>query len=552
MALESNGYVFKPHEVPFMAGSPASPDHPQRRRLAYFLIGVFLAIYAGLINGFTLASLPLLQGVLGLSRTEGGWLQVSYYMVYACMSIYHFKLRQHMGLTPFIKTTLLMLMISNSLDILTHNYVIALISRGISALVANGLMLLGSFYMMQSFPGPKKPMGLLISIGMFQLGLPLARVLVPFMYIDGDMQAVYIMQFALAIISLALMIRLPLPPTITRKAFEWIDIFSLGSLIIGIALACAFWVLGPIVWWDTWWLGYLAAGSLLFTGICVVIERHRKRPMLYISWFATSDIIVFGLTAAVVRLLTSEQNVGAYGLLTSQGLTLFEMIGFNAVIVIFSTLGTLVGLFSVNLADIRRGVIFAMLIIAIASFIDVGQSTESRPNQFYLTQAMISFSALLFMLPMMFEGLIRALARGVEVIMSFSAIFGFSQIIGALAGNALSNTFIRYRTMAHFTESSAHLTAMDPQVALQLQQLHQAAQSQTLDPILQSYYAVSTMASEAQKDATVTAYNDLFMLMGILATLAFVFAASAWINRYYRNHNIIGDEIKAMLKMAQK
>ena len=36
-AHQGGDYVFKPHERPFLAGSPATPDHPARRKLGYLL-----------------------------------------------------------------------------------------------------------------------------------------------------------------------------------------------------------------------------------------------------------------------------------------------------------------------------------------------------------------------------------------------------------------------------------------------------------------------------------------------------------------------------------
>ena len=44
MSLQSGNYTFKPHEMPMMAGTPASPDHPKKRRLAYLAIGILLSL----------------------------------------------------------------------------------------------------------------------------------------------------------------------------------------------------------------------------------------------------------------------------------------------------------------------------------------------------------------------------------------------------------------------------------------------------------------------------------------------------------------------------
>jgi len=106
MPLQSGGYTFKPHEMPFMPGSPASPDHPQKRRIAYLAIGLLLALSSGFQNGLLTASLPQLRGDLSLDLQQGGWIQAAYFMAYACMSILFFKIRKAYGLQRFVRITL--------------------------------------------------------------------------------------------------------------------------------------------------------------------------------------------------------------------------------------------------------------------------------------------------------------------------------------------------------------------------------------------------------------------------------------------------------------
>ena len=76
----SNEYQFKPHEQPIMVGSPANPDHPARRKVFYLLIGIFVGLTASFQSGLLVANLTQIQGQLGLTPAEGGWISVSYNM----------------------------------------------------------------------------------------------------------------------------------------------------------------------------------------------------------------------------------------------------------------------------------------------------------------------------------------------------------------------------------------------------------------------------------------------------------------------------------------
>ena len=109
---QPSAYTFKPHERPFMPGSPASPDQPAGRRLAYLLIGLLLGLTGGLQNGLLMANLPQIQGALGLSVTEGGWILAAYYMTNACMSMLMFKVRRQFGIDGFLRSGIVVLVLA--------------------------------------------------------------------------------------------------------------------------------------------------------------------------------------------------------------------------------------------------------------------------------------------------------------------------------------------------------------------------------------------------------------------------------------------------------
>ena len=76
-----------------LPGSPATPDHPTRRRVAYFAIGTLLGLTGGFINALLTANLPQIQGALGLTSVQGGWLTATYSMTSVCMSLLLIKFR---------------------------------------------------------------------------------------------------------------------------------------------------------------------------------------------------------------------------------------------------------------------------------------------------------------------------------------------------------------------------------------------------------------------------------------------------------------------------
>lgn len=549
MNFQADGYLFKPHEQPIMAGSPASPDHPARRRLAYLLIGLLLAATAGLQNGLLMAALPQLRGLLGLSPQEGGWIQVAYYMTYACMSILLFRVRQHYGLQRFVRLTLLLLLAGNLLQVVFESYLVELLARSASGIAASGLLVLAVFYLMQAFTGQAKLAGLALALGVMQFGTPLAQVWVPFLFAAGGMPAVFALQLALTLLCIGLVIRLPLPPAPTVRVMSWLDWFSFALFASGIALLCAFLVQGRIVWWTTSWLGYLLAGGIALTGTALLIEWRRSKPMLDLRWIGAPQILAFGLTGAVVRLLTSEQTVGAAGLMAGLGVGSRQMVAFYGVVLAATVFGLVLSLVRLDVNDIRRPVVVALLGIAVGAWLDMHSGVDTRPEQLYFSQALIAFSAMYFLGPMMLEGMIRALARGPNYIMSFSAVFGLSQTLGGLAGAALCTAFLTVRTRTHLADITPHLTLTDPNVALHLHGLARSLAPLSNDAAVLQQQAVGTLVQQAATQAMVMAYNDLFALIGLLAAAAFVCTGLLWLDRRRRGINLLADEIKRLESM---
>ncbi|KEQ01946.1 hypothetical protein SASC598J21_002750, partial [Snodgrassella alvi SCGC AB-598-J21] len=249
--------------------------------------------------------------------------------------------------------------------------------------------------------------------------------------------------------------------------------------------------------------------------LSVIIEYNRKRPMLDIKWMMHTNgmlqILIFG---SLIRVALSEQNMGAAGLMTVLGLSNDQMIHFYAVVSCGAALGLLTSVLTFNTLDIKLPLVISFAIIAMASFMEVGQNQWSRPVNFYIPEFMIAFASLFFFGPVMMESLIRALSKDPVYIMSFSAVFGFSQTVGGLIGSALLNAFITIRTRIHLINSadSAYLT--DPLVNQAIQKNALASQRFSFDSSWNHAYGVSKLIQQDTMLAQVAAYNDLFVLVG--------------------------------------
>jgi putative effector of murein hydrolase LrgA (UPF0299 family) len=146
---DAQAYVFKPHERPTLLGSPANPDHPASRRLAYLAIGSLIGLTGGLGNALVTVNLNFAQGTLGLYSNESAWLTAAYFMTNVPSNVLLVKYRQQFGLQQFIRYALLAYALSTLLHLFVHGLWTSVLVRAVSGLAASGLTTLTTLYFLQ-------------------------------------------------------------------------------------------------------------------------------------------------------------------------------------------------------------------------------------------------------------------------------------------------------------------------------------------------------------------------------------------------------------------
>lgn len=548
---EYRPYEFKPHERPFMPGSPATPDHPLGRRIAYLLIGILLGLSGGFANGLLLANVQQLQGAFGITSVEAGWLTAAWSMTNVCTSLLLIKFRQQFGVAMFARIFLPAFALVSLAQLLLHRYELELLVRGVAGVVGAGLSSFCLFYVVQFFPAKARFTGMALGVGLTQLALPLARVLSPLLMVQGDVQHLFAFELGLSLLCLACVGLLPLPPSEQVRAFEKLDWLTFALFAPGMALLCAVLAQGRIVWWTTPWLGGAAAGAILLIGLAVLVEHNRANPLLNLRWMASGNVVQFALMAATMRVLLSEQNFGAAGLLATVGMLPDQLVTFYGVLTAATLAGLLVGLLTVDPQDLLRPVLISTGLIAIGAWMDADASNLTRPVNLYLSQALIAFAAIYFVGPLMMTGMYRALSRGPSHIVSFSAVFGISQTVGGLAGSALLGSWQVARERLHANDLVQSLTATDPLDAGRITALSGAYGRVLGDPLLRQAEGPALLAQQVTREANILAYNDVFLLIAVLASLAFVVIGARWLHDRRHGINPLAEDMAALQRMRQ-
>jgi hypothetical protein len=145
-------------------------------------------------------------------------------------------------------------------------------------------------------------------------------------------------------------------------------------------------------------------------------------------------------------------------------------------------------------------------------------------------------------------GILRAMAKGPNHLVSFSAIFGITQSLGGLAGSAALGTFQIAREKFHSHEIVQSLTLTDPQVSARIQSLGAAYGRVLNDPALRSAEGAALLSQQVTREANVLAYNDVFMLIGVLACLTLLWVGIRLIRIRLSGVNPIAESLDTIAK----
>jgi hypothetical protein len=198
------------------------------------------------------------------------------------------------------------------------------------------------------------------------------------------------------------------------------------------------------------------------------------------------------------------------------------MITLNLIIIGASIAGMLTAVFTLRPADISTPIDVAVLLIAIGAFMDAFSNNLTRPSSFYLSQAIIGFASLLFLAQAVVIGLARTLLTGGKQFISFVVLFAMSQSIGGLIGSALLGTFQTVREKVHSHELVQSIILSDPQVASRIAGGATQLNGALVDSALRTATGTQALAQVVAREANVLAYNDVFLLVGMLAVAALV------------------------------
>lgn len=513
---------WQPHEKPSLPGSPSTPLHSNPKRLAYALVGLLVAVTGGLGNSLVVANLPYLQGALGATTAEMAWLPAAYVMTNVSMNLLLVKFRQQFGLRAFTEVFLVLYALVTFGHLFVNDLNSAVAVRAAHGMVGAALSSLGLYYMVQAFPAKWRLKALVLGLGTSQLALPLARLFSEDLLQIAEWRGLYLFELGMALLSLGCVLMLKLPPGDRFKTFEPLDFLTFAILATGVALLCAVLSLGRIDWWlEADWIGIALAASIVLILAGLAIEHNRSNPMLMIRWLGSGVMIRLALAVILIRMVTSEQSTGAVGFMQNLNMSSQQLHSLYVVMLIGSVAGLLTSALTINPQHLLMPLIISLALMATGSIMDSSSNNLTRPGNLYFSQFLLAFGSTFFLGPTMVLGTRNVLTNPRNLV-SFSVLFGICNNLGGLIGAALLGTFQIVREKFHSSHIVEQLVMSDPRVAARVQSGGSAVGSLIADPSLRHLAGIRSLANAATREANVLAYNDVFMLIAVIAILTMI------------------------------
>jgi len=521
-----------PDEKPMLPGSPSTPAHPTPLRFAYLAVGILLTITGGLGNALVTVNLIHLQGVLGAYQTETAWLPAAYVMANVSMNLLLVKFRQQFGLRLFTEFFLVLYALVTFAHLFVNDLGSAIAVRAAHGMVGAALSTLGLYYTLQAFKKVWRLKGMAASLGVAQLALPLAYIFSGDLLQIAEWRGLYLFELGLTLVSLGAVLLLKLPPGDRFQAFRPADFITFALFAPGMALLCMVLTFGRLYWWqEAPWIGVALAGSIVLLAAAVCVEHNRTNPLLNIRWLTNANIVRVALSLLLVRIVLSEQSVGAVGFLRAVGLDNDQMQTLFACVLAATVAGIVVSALTVDVAHLVAPQVIALLLMALGAWLDAHASNQTRAEQMYLSQSLLAFGGTLFVGPSLIS-MIFTVVGNPGALISFSVLFGLTQNLGGLLGSALVGTFQVWREKFHSSNIVEQLSVLDPLVASRIQSGAAAAGQVLADPALRTRQGLASLSASATREANILAYNDVFLVIVVIASAsaAWIFLHAVWLH----------------------
>ena len=502
------------------AGTPESADSaPKSLRWLIVLAAMTGAVLEVLDTTITATALPQIQGNLGATLSEVGWVNTGYIIANVIVLPMAGWLSNRFGRGGYFAGAIALFTIASLMCGFSHTLNALVFWRIVQGLGGGGLLATGQVILLEAFP--PKQQG--IATALFGVGVTVGPLLGPVLggWLTENLSWPWIFYINLPFgIAAAILTRLYVPDGADQgkggqAAQVPIDFFGIGLLAVGMGSLQAVLERGQEEdWFQSRFITGLAVSAAVGLTLFVWWELRAAQPVLNLRVLKNRSltagalfgaVLGFGLYATIFLLPVYQQALLGYNAYASGFVqfkpALFGMLSFMAA-----------GILSQK-ADVRVLLAFGTVLFILCPWGLSHLTTASGDDDVFLPLVLRGASLGFLFIPLTLASLGRLSSSDRD---TGSGIVNFMRQFGGSVGIAAMTTVLARRADFHRVSLVSQIGAGTPQMRDWLGGAQAQLQSQGYGPTAAHTGALQLLNGAVQRQATMLSFNDCFLIVAAL------------------------------------
>jgi len=460
-------------------------------------------------------SLPQMQGNLGATITEIGWVVTGYAIANAIVIPLTAWLGSYFGQKQYFIFSLFAFMMASVMCGLSTSLSMLIVSRVLQGLFGGGLVPRAQAILFEIFP----PEEIGVAQAVFGIGMIAGPTFGPTLggYITDTLgwRWIFFINVPIGILALLMAIAFLPPTTVERNARRSIDWAGIALLAICLGSFQTFLEEGEQDgWFESGFITWLAIGagigaiffvwremSVKFPAVDLRVLRHRSLVAGSI-YGVVLGISLFG-TIFVIPLFT-QRILGFSAVQTGEML----IPGALASALFMPFVGVLVGR-----TDARLAICISSVMTGISMFMLAGININTGWNDLFFPLILRGMGMGFMFIPLSVATLGTIPKKDIA---AASGIFNLMRQIGGSTGVALLATVLENRQVFHYDRLAENISLYNPTTQQFLGQAQGLMIGKGFDPVTAQSASVALSERMVQIQASILAYQDVYMVVAIL------------------------------------
>ena len=466
-------------------------------------------------------SLREIQAALSASLTEASWITTAYLAAAIVVMPLTAWLTRVFSIRTYATVNTAMFMASLVVCALAWDLNSMIALRFLSGLFGGGLMPMAFTVILATLPQSKRPVAFMWWSLLTVQALTVGPALGGWLTDTFSWELVFYVQIIPAGIAFSCLLYGLDKSSRSLGLLRQIQWFSIAIMAIGLFLFITVLEEGNRNdWFTSDFIVRLSAISGLCLFVFVVIQLFKKEPYINLRLFGRRDfgiccfiffgfgIGVFGTTFIIAVYLIQVPQYTA----TQVG-TVIMWIGIPQIIV------SPFVLWLMPRVDARLLMGFGCILYSVSCFLNIDMSFDIGYWEWMFINVIrgVGQAFIMVVLPIFATSLLEPANHG-----SAAAIINMVRDVGGAIGIACLSTGISRRSDFHVDHVREHVSTYDPETTARLDQLSQHFFAYSGDLQLAQDQAIAALNSIVARDATIMAYNDMFLLMGLIFLIGLI------------------------------